>query len=87
MSSCSSEVIQVCVEGGIEIVEIIEAGPSGPRGPSGLSTLDGYKVSVTNPQDNDVLTFEAGPNVWSNVPLDTIADVQDLTLLFENKLV
>lgn len=47
-------------------------GPQGPQGPSGESTVGGYPVDITSPQDRDVLMFMSGG--WINTPQTEITD-------------
>jgi hypothetical protein len=47
-------------------------GPPGPPGPSGTSTIGGYPVSLSNPQNLDALMF-LNSN-WTNIPQTEISD-------------
>lgn len=54
-----------------EIFNVITEGLQGPPGPSGI---DGYVVSITLPEEGDLLTFNANNSIWTNVNRTSVSD-------------
>lgn len=50
----------------------IDRGVAGPPGPSGESSIGGYPVSLSSPQNLDALMFLN--NSWTNIPQTEISD-------------
>lgn len=57
---------EVTLGGGL-IIELAAEGPQGPQGSATrLSAL--ADVLITNPQDGDILKYNAATGLWKNVP-------------------
>lgn len=57
-----------------EVFNIITEGIQGPSGPPGPSGIDSYAVSISNPEEGDLLTFSANNRIWTNVNRTNISD-------------